>query len=222
MKRQKRSLWALALASLMMLAAGRASAAERKYYGNMMVDHCREWVSLRDGPGTDCARLAKVPLFDIVTDAEWTPICGDFIYCNYNDQYGYILAKYLEPWADPEPEDDEDGLPVRIDWAKAAAGALVIDGDGEYVAVTTEEAVTGFALLSLDELTTDEQGDFTFRTSVMLTRDALAAGETLVLQIAFPGDFPSYGIQFTDSRGQAHRYAIGMSGRDGSLLLEEF
>ena len=47
-----------------------------------------------------------MPLYTIVTDAEWSPFCGDFIYCNYNGQYGYILSQYLVPWADPEPGDE--------------------------------------------------------------------------------------------------------------------
>ena len=80
--------------------------ADHYYYGTMMVDNCNEWVSLREGPSTSRKRLAKVPLYDLVTDAEWWPECGDFIYCCYNGQYGYILMKYLERWEDPEPEGE--------------------------------------------------------------------------------------------------------------------
>ena len=94
---------ALLLAALVALAV--PAMAEPTYIGTMMVDNCEEWVSLRDGPGTDRARLAKVPLYGIVTDAERDPSYGDFTYVNYDGQYGYILSRYLVPWADPEPED---------------------------------------------------------------------------------------------------------------------
>ena len=97
-----RRLCALMLVAL--LAASAMSAfAEAVEYGTMMVDNCEEWVSLRDRPATGGDRLAKVPLFAIVTDAAWSPEWGDFIRCEYDGQYGYILSKYLVPWADPEP-----------------------------------------------------------------------------------------------------------------------
>lgn len=92
-----------AILAVLLLAAVPA-VAERTYYGAMMVDNCEEWVSLRDGPGTGCGRLAKVPLYAIVTDCEKSEWTGDFICCSYDGQRGYIMAKYLVPWADPEPE----------------------------------------------------------------------------------------------------------------------
>ena len=85
-----------------------SALADTVYYGTMMVDNCEEWVSLRDGPGTGCGRLAKVPLYSIVTDCEKSEWTGDFIYCNYDGQWGYILAQYLVPWADPEPEEEKN------------------------------------------------------------------------------------------------------------------
>ena len=118
----------LLLAALQAVMA--SAVAETTWYGTMMGDHCDEWVSLRDGPGTGCDRLAKVPLYAIVTDAEHDDFCGDFIYCNYDGQYGYILAKYLEPWADPEPEVSArftSGLGFSFDYD---ASVLEVDADG--------------------------------------------------------------------------------------------
>ena len=118
---------------------------ESIYYGNMMVDNCKEWVSLRVAPDTDSDRVTKVPLYAIVTDAERGPSTGDFIYCCYNDQWGYILAKYLVPWSDPEPEGDAGSEEYILDvnlgdrriLAAKAENRTV--SDGEYVLVTCED-----------------------------------------------------------------------------------
>ena len=335
---------------LIALIAALPALAETTYYGTMMVDNCEEWVSLRDGPGTGCGRLAKVPLYAIVTDAEQGPFTGDFIRCCYDGQYGYIMAKYLVPWADPEPEanasftggpgfsfdyDDsvlavdadssEDGqslllrprdgdepvyleimtaksvgmrpseflrenapadavyeegetagglpvhwfraadgdvvrvcyavdgaedalvavgtcpseggaawiaqfnavmqsittgsaAPVRADWAEATNDLLVVDRDGEYVTLMADEPVTKVALLALELV----DAETFFDTTVLYEQDELVPDDPLVVKIAFPGDIPGYGIRFTDGDGRVRQFAIGMSGRDGSLVLSEF
>ena len=137
---RKAIAWLIALA---LLAAPAVPAlAEVTRYGTMMVDNCEEWVSLRDGPGTGCGRLAKVPLFALVTDAEWEPICGDFIYCNYNGQYGYILSKYLVPWADPEPDPDAR---FESEWGFA------FDYDASLMTVDTDDTEGGQSLIVYPE-----------------------------------------------------------------------
>ena len=119
-------------------AMGASALAEYTWYGTMMVDNCDAWVSLRDGPGTGCKRLAKVPLYAIVTDAEWEPICGDFIYCNYDGQWGYILAEYLTPWSDPEP-DTTLLLDETLKGLHVLAERTYID-EGEYLFVSCDDA----------------------------------------------------------------------------------
>lgn len=89
---------AMALAALIM---GGALAEPLKKV--MMVDFCEEWVSLRDAPSTAGKRLAQVPLYALVTDAETSPAWGDFTYCRYDGQYGYILSKYLVEYVDVDP-----------------------------------------------------------------------------------------------------------------------
>ena len=356
MKRTK-GFAGLAIAIALVLGIVAPALAERVWYGTMMVDNCEEWVSLRDGPGTGCGRLAKVPLYAIVTDAEWDSIWGDFIYCNYDGQYGYILSQYLEPWADPEPEGEtrfdsplgfsftydagvfsvdadssedgqgltlypaegdvpvyleimtgeslgvpldrflevnapadavyetdatedgarirsfqksadydvsilqvfyavEDGdrsvavigtcpsaggevwlarfgavvrsigftsaLPLRVDWAEATTNVLVVDQDGDYVTIMADEPVTDVALLALELTDFDEDGNVAFDSEVLYEQDALRPDEHLVVKIAFYGDVPGYGIRLIDAAGEARQFAIALSGRDGSLLLDEF
>lgn len=348
---------AMLLAAVLLVLLGASALAEVTYYGTMMVDNCEEWVSLRDGPGTGCGRLAKVPLFALVTDAEWEPICGDFIYCNYDGQFGYILAKYLVPWADPEPEEagrfvsdlgfsfdydagfltvdtdmSEDGqglilypsegdLPVYLEimtaesigaptwkflevnaepgteyvedltdegadmhwfqknadygggilqtyyavdgpknalaavatypsaadrdwnieflgvmrsirfedpaiawaeWTEGGAEDLVVDTDGAWVALRVDAAVKGVRFLALTLTDFDEDGNVDYDAEVLYEQSALTPDAPLKVKVAFPGDIPAYGLRFTDAAGETHRYALGLSGMDGSLTLTEW
>ena len=117
------------LVLILLAACCTPAMAGSVYYGTMMVDHCDEWVSLRDGPGRGCGRIAQVPLYALVTGAEWDPLWGDFIYCNYDGQSGYILSQYLVPWADPEPDPEGEyvsdlGFAFRYD-----ASVLTVDSD---------------------------------------------------------------------------------------------
>ena len=114
-----------------------SALADTVHYGTMMVDNCEEWVSLRDGPGKGCGRLAKVPLYSIVTDCEKSEWTGDFMYCNYDGQWGYILAQYLVPWADPEPEGGFV-LDVTMNGYRVTAQHAYADG-GENLLVTCED-----------------------------------------------------------------------------------
>ena len=72
-------------------------AAFRREEGpNMRIVNCKDYVSLRSKADKSSTRLAKVPLGASVLaypDEEQ----NGFILCVYQDQYGYILAEYLEP-----------------------------------------------------------------------------------------------------------------------------
>ena len=43
-----------------------------------------------------------------------------------------------------------------------------------------------------------------------------------VASVPFPGDMTTYGVSFTDADGDPHYYAIYISGRNGSLFVEEY
>lgn len=84
----------LILACLLSAAAASAQAEQNVLTDQMIVVNCEEWVSLRESPDTSSTRLAKVPLNARVSGCKDS---GDFIYCEYEGQQGYILAKYLKP-----------------------------------------------------------------------------------------------------------------------------
>ena len=70
---------------------------EREQGPNMRVVNCKEFVSLRAKRSASSARLAKVPLGALVLAYPDAGEEGGFLLCSYHDEYGYILAKYLEP-----------------------------------------------------------------------------------------------------------------------------
>lgn len=59
----------------------------------MEVVNCQEWVSLREMPDVNSRRLAVVPLGALFFDCYW--YSDEFVFGEYNGQYGYILADYL-------------------------------------------------------------------------------------------------------------------------------
>ena len=55
----------------------------------------------------------------------------------------------------------------------------------------------------------------------LFTVPELTAELPLVAELSFPGDMSTYGIRFVDQLGATHMYTIYISGKDGSLILEE-
>ena len=92
----KKWIWTLLLTILLITVCGTSLAfdPEGTEYGNMRVVNCKQWVSLREKPAQNSARLAVVPLGAEVTDC--VKSVKGFIYCQYEGEFGYILMKYLE------------------------------------------------------------------------------------------------------------------------------
>lgn len=72
-------------------------ALHREQGPNMRVIKCKDFVSLREKPSTSSKRLLKVPLGAMVLAYPEFGEKDGFILCVYHDEYGYILADYLEP-----------------------------------------------------------------------------------------------------------------------------
>ena len=52
--------------------------------------------------------------------------------------------------------------------------------------------------------------------------DELPADTPLMVTVTFAGDLPGYGFSFTDTDGRERRFAIWVSGENGSLILGEY
>lgn len=56
----------------------------------------------------------------------------------------------------------------------------------------------------------------------LYTLDTLSPETPFVAGVVFYGDMTAYGLTFTDASGAVHGYTVAVSGRNGSLILNEF
>ena len=77
----------------------------------MQVTKCEEWVSLREYPDVNSARLAQIPLGAYIYDCQW--YSDEFVFGQVNGQWGYVLSQYLtlvDAVLDYEEDDYYDNL----------------------------------------------------------------------------------------------------------------
>jgi hypothetical protein len=132
------------------------------------------------------------------------------------------------PSSEPAPGLDSVSA-VTLQWAKdvpdAASAERFSASSTEpivQVAVCAERAVKDIKVLGLEFVDINEDGKVGFKTSELFRRDSLEPGRPLVVAMTFMGTIPQYGISYTDEQGNACRYAITESGKDGSLQLMPF
>ena len=63
--------------------------------------------------------------------------------------------------------------------------------------------------------------EYTYEKPV-LHYDDLSANKSLIIQMDMPETIPFYGISYKDENGDVVRFAIHVSGYDGSIVLENF
>lgn len=93
---------------------------------------------------------------------------------------------------------------------------------GVRVLFTTNKTVSDFKILHLTCETIDDDGNITFAVEETYSQPELTPDRPLVAGLEFPGDMPSNGISYVDADGVTRKYAVDMSGMDGSLFLWEF
>ena len=116
---------------------------------------------------------------------------------------------------------------VWADWAGDLTGvacdSFTADG-GEpsaRVMLTASAPVSDFRILALTVESMGEEG-VSFSTKELYRQDALTPERALLLTTVFHGDTPNLGIAYTDGNGEEHRFALDVSGMDGSLYLSSF
>lgn len=113
-------------------------------------------------------------------------------------------------WADA---DDDDHETLDIDAPEDAVG----------VVLTATRPLRDFNVLALEFEGVDDDGHVTFSEETLAKLDALEPGRQILVPMAFYGDIPNNGIRFTDPEtGFTYRYAVAISGEDGSLILTPF
>ena len=56
----------------------------------------------------------------------------------------------------------------------------------------------------------------------LYTMDEIDADHAFLAQVVFWGDMTTYGISFTDADGETRHFAVSISGKDGSLVCQEY
>ncbi len=119
-------------------------------------------------------------------------------------------------------------IQIRMQWAKEVQADLS-DYD-TFIVDTTEsqskivfsagKRVKDFKVLALSMADVDEDGKIRFTVKELYALDQLTPERPLVVGLTFYGDLPHYGISYVDENGITRQFAIQISGKDGSLLLD--
>ena len=113
-------------------------------------------------------------------------------------------------WADGEWNGDYE----RVDLSSGDPSSAVL--------FLADSPVTDFRILSLFVEDMTDNGSITFSSGTLCHLDVLSADCALVADLTFHGDLPCYGISYIDANGAFWRFAIEISGYDGSISLSEF
>ena len=86
------------------------------------------------------------------------------------------------------------------------------------IGFTPAERLTDVKFGLLDWFNAEEFPGF----EVLCTMDELTPERTFLAQVVFWGDMTTYGISFTDADGVQRHFAVSISGKDGSLICQEY
>ncbi len=88
---------------------------------------------------------------------------------------------------------------------------------------TASRTVADLKVLALTYEDMDEDGNVTFSVEELMTIPKFTADSVLNASLEYIGTIPNNGISYTDPEtGDERRFAVNMSGKDGSLFLWEF
>jgi hypothetical protein len=145
------------------------------------------------------------------------------------DQEGTLWGKLKSGagWIDLDTAQEEaiDTEPITAVYADD----VLLDGYDSYefladrseytikLAFFPEEEWTDVRFYSLDFA----NGNY-IETDKICSLPNLSVNDAFVVGVEFYGDLTSYGIVFTDEAGWRRHFAVYVSGKDGSLMLEEY
>ncbi len=118
---------------------------------------------------------------------------------------------------------------VMVQWLEEAGNlaeydecSIAFGKDGlSYIVFIPEHPVEEFCVLSLTVADVSESGDIEFEAYTETPALDGRLERPLVVELSFAGDIPQYGFQYEDENGDLRRFAIEVSGRDGSLVVRE-
>mgnify|MGYP004488912359 CR=1 FL=1 len=104
---------------------------------------------------------------------------------------------------------------------RAAMIVLENDAYSQFAKLTATETLTDVRIYTLEMDFGAGSDDIYFHGTEKSSIPKLAAGQSIYLQLSFPGDTPHHGISFVDANGTPRCFSMMMSGFDGSLALSE-
>lgn len=112
---------------------------------------------------------------------------------------------------------EEAGTLAEYDECSIASGEDALS----YIVFVPKHPVKKFTVLSLAVVDVSESGDIEYEAYPETSGQKVWIERPLVVELSFAGDLPKYGFQYEDENGDVRRFAIEISGRDGSLLVLE-
>ncbi|MCC8047091.1 MAG: hypothetical protein LIP12_16665 [Clostridiales bacterium] len=171
-----------------------------------------------DGPGYDYSYVST-----IVTAGTYT------IEAEEEDFEGNLWGKLKSGagWIDLAEAVSDEGACITV-----VFGSEQIPEYGnavEYIADDSDDTMVSLAFRPSENLTNvsfsllgiDEDGNW-IQEEERYTMSELTADSCFVAAVCFYGDMTAYGISFTDEDGTERYFAVHISGRNGSLVLDEY
>ena len=113
--------------------------------------------------------------------------------------------------------------PAEKTFAYPGSDSYVAD-DSEYamdLVFFTPSEVSEFKFNSLTPVNMDD-GGISYTEEELYSLESLVMDKAVKITMEFVGDTPNYGISYKDAGGNERRYAICMSGFDGSIYLSRY
>ncbi len=104
---------------------------------------------------------------------------------------------------------------------RAAMIVLENDAYSQFAKLTATETLTDVRIYTLEMDFEAGSDDIYFHGTEKNSIPKLAAGQSIYLQLSFPGDTPHHGISFVGANGTPRCFSMMISGFDGSLALSE-
>ena len=163
------------------------------------------------------------------TTGSWDPAESEDADMSLEDYWALDPAGGVLPLT-PFSGFGSDRPAVSVRWLEEAGALMDYDecsvASGEEgtscIVFIPERPVKQFTILSLTVVDVNESGSIEFEAYPEMSgpKDSWLE-RPLVTEVAFTGDLPQYGFQYEDENGDVRRFALVISGRDGSILMQE-
>lgn len=90
------------------------------------------------------------------------------------------------------------------------------------VVFIAQKVINDFKILNIEFLEASEDGEIIFNTKEVYKPESLTPDKPLLANFSFFGTIPNNGISYVDEDGNTQYYTINVSGKDGSLVIDEF